>query len=160
MKLESGFGGGKPQRGRLPKALLHGRQIPARAATKRAGHQGPEAPLSASPADGGKGFAPQAARKAKPARTSSQTVGSSAPARRGARVLKQPKAQRSLKPTTKPDLDVWLPARVVADLFGRCLRTLSNWDERGITKPTLFNGRRYYRRQDIEALLEAGHSSD
>jgi len=47
-----------------------------------------------------------------------------------------------------------LQARQVATLFGRTLRTLSNWEATGRLKPIRVHGRRYFRRRDIEALIE------
>ena len=47
-----------------------------------------------------------------------------------------------------------LPARVVADLLGVCLKTLHNWEDREILKPEKrINTRRYYSADAVEALM-------
>jgi DNA-binding transcriptional MerR regulator len=53
-------------------------------------------------------------------------------------------------------LEPLLSAREVADLFGRKLRTLSNWENEGHLIPVRIRKRRYYRRSDVEALLGIG----
>ena len=50
-------------------------------------------------------------------------------------------------------LEPLMTAREVADLFGRELRTLSNWEREGLLIPIRIRARRYYRRSDVEALL-------
>jgi predicted site-specific integrase-resolvase len=49
-----------------------------------------------------------------------------------------------------------VPAREVARRVGRCLRTLTNWDKAGLLHPVWINGRRSYRRAEIEQLLSKG----
>lgn len=46
-----------------------------------------------------------------------------------------------------------LPAAAVASLFSRTLRTLANWERRGILVPLRIAGRRYHQEADVEALL-------
>lgn len=48
--------------------------------------------------------------------------------------------------------DRLLAAPDVAALFGRTLRTLFNWERRGILVPVRMAGRRFYRVADIAAL--------
>jgi DNA-binding transcriptional MerR regulator len=50
-------------------------------------------------------------------------------------------------------LEPLMTAREVADLFGRKLRTLSNWEREGHLIPIRIRGRRYFRRSDVEAVL-------
>jgi hypothetical protein len=49
-----------------------------------------------------------------------------------------------------------IPAARFAALVGRDLRTLSNWDEAGITHPEVRRSRRYYATDDIKAVLKLG----
>jgi phage terminase Nu1 subunit (DNA packaging protein) len=49
-----------------------------------------------------------------------------------------------------PDL---LPAAEVARLFGRTLRTLSNWERAGLLAPVRIRRQRYFRLREVEALL-------
>ena len=53
-------------------------------------------------------------------------------------------------PPTPPDL---LPAAEVARLFGRTLRTLSNWERAGLLVPIRICRQRYFRLREVEALL-------
>lgn len=46
-----------------------------------------------------------------------------------------------------------IPARRFAALFGRGLRTVTNWDEARITHPEIRRSRRYYGADDIKAVL-------
>lgn len=46
-----------------------------------------------------------------------------------------------------------LAAPVVAAMFGRGLRTLRNWEGRGLLTSKLIAGRRYYFRSSVLALL-------
>lgn len=47
-----------------------------------------------------------------------------------------------------------LTAREVADLFRRTLKTISNWERAGLLTAIRLRGRRYFRRSDIEQLLD------
>ena len=49
--------------------------------------------------------------------------------------------------------DGLLPAAETARLFGRSLRTLSNWEAAKVLVPIRIRGRRYYRISDIEAFV-------
>ena len=52
------------------------------------------------------------------------------------------------------DQSVLLTARQVARIFGRHIRTLSNWEEAQILVPAArIRGRRYYAVADVERLL-------
>ncbi len=53
-------------------------------------------------------------------------------------------------PPAPPDL---LPAAEVARLFGRTLRTLSNWERAGLLVPIRIRRQRYFRLREVEALL-------
>ena len=55
-----------------------------------------------------------------------------------------------MSPLAPPDL---LPAADVARLFGRTLRTLSNWERAGLLIPIRIRRQRYFRLRDLEALL-------
>jgi phage terminase Nu1 subunit (DNA packaging protein) len=55
-----------------------------------------------------------------------------------------------MSPLAPPDL---LPAADVARLFGRTLRTLSNWERAGLLIPIRIRRQRYFRLRDVEALL-------
>ncbi len=57
------------------------------------------------------------------------------------------------------ELEPLMTAREVADLFGRQLRTLTNWEVEGYLVPIRIRKRRYYRRSDVEALLGTGKPS-
>jgi len=57
-------------------------------------------------------------------------------------------------PRFKDDGPEILAAPVVAAMFGVCLRTLRNWERRGLLASRLIAGRRYYARSQIEALLD------
>ena len=46
-----------------------------------------------------------------------------------------------------------LPAADVARLFGRTLRTLSNWERAGLLIPIRIRRQCYFRLRDVEALL-------
>ena len=46
-----------------------------------------------------------------------------------------------------------LAAPVVAAIFGRCPRTLRNWERRRLLTSRLIAGRRYYLRTQIKALI-------
>ena len=52
-----------------------------------------------------------------------------------------------------PDLSGLLPATEVARLFGRTLRTLSNWEQAGVLVPVRVRRQRYYRVAELQALL-------
>ena len=45
-----------------------------------------------------------------------------------------------------------LTARSVAAMFGRTLRTLSNWESRGLLIPLRHAGLRYYRESEVREL--------
>jgi len=55
-----------------------------------------------------------------------------------------------MSPPAPPDL---LPAAEVARLFGRTLRTLSNWERAGLLVPIRIRRQRYFRLSEVEALL-------
>jgi hypothetical protein len=46
-----------------------------------------------------------------------------------------------------------IPAETFAALVGRSLRTLRNWDRAGLTCPVVIKRRRYYRADDVAAVL-------
>ena len=46
----------------------------------------------------------------------------------------------------------WLGAREVARIFGKTLRTLSNWERRGWLTPSRIGGLRYYHERDVRTL--------
>jgi hypothetical protein len=54
---------------------------------------------------------------------------------------------------TMPSPTDLMPAAAVARLFGRTLRTLSNWERSGLLVPIRIRRQRYYRLSDVEALL-------
>jgi DNA-binding transcriptional MerR regulator len=47
-----------------------------------------------------------------------------------------------------------LPAAEVARIFGRTLRTLSNWEKAGLLVPVRIRGQRLYRISDVERVLD------
>ncbi|MEO3475906.1 MerR family transcriptional regulator [Roseomonas sp. CAU 1739] len=49
-----------------------------------------------------------------------------------------------------------IPAATFAALVGRNLRTLSRWDNAGLTHPEIRRSRRYYSVSDLAAVLVAG----
>ena len=57
-------------------------------------------------------------------------------------------------PNTRPEpaAERLLDARRVAEIFGRTLRSLSNWERRGLLIPIRHAGLRYYRESEVTAL--------
>lgn len=53
------------------------------------------------------------------------------------------------------DMSGFMSAARAATIFDITLRTLSNWERKGILVPTRINGKRYYRVSEIRRLLEA-----
>ena len=49
-----------------------------------------------------------------------------------------------------------IPAETFAALVGRSLRTLRNWDRASLTCPVVIKRRRYYRAEDVAAVLSGG----
>jgi phage terminase Nu1 subunit (DNA packaging protein) len=54
--------------------------------------------------------------------------------------------------TTEPADERLLDARQVAEMFGRTLRTLSNWERSGVLIPVRHAGLRYYPASEVRAL--------
>jgi DNA-binding transcriptional MerR regulator len=52
--------------------------------------------------------------------------------------------------------DELMTAPEVARRLRRTLRTLWNWERSGLLVPIRINGRRFYRRSEVEALLGYG----
>ncbi len=50
-----------------------------------------------------------------------------------------------------------IKARDVAEMFAVTLRTLFNWERKGILVPCRIVGQRYYRWTDIQSALDGGH---
>jgi hypothetical protein len=53
-----------------------------------------------------------------------------------------------------------LPAREVALLFRRDLRTLFNWERAGLLIPLRIRKRRFYRRTDVEKMILGSNAID
>jgi len=58
------------------------------------------------------------------------------------------------------DLPSILSAPETAALFGRDIRTLSNWEKAGLLIPVRINRRRFFRVSDIKKLLGVDQSDD
>jgi DNA-binding transcriptional MerR regulator len=52
------------------------------------------------------------------------------------------------------DFPALVPARDVAAAHNVTLRTLTNWERKGILEPVRIAGRRYYRSADLRKLQE------
>ena len=52
------------------------------------------------------------------------------------------------------DISGLMAAAQAATIFDVSIRTLSNWERKGILVPTRINGKRYYRVSEIQQLLD------
>lgn len=60
---------------------------------------------------------------------------------------------------TSPAMPVLLSAAEVARIFNRSARAIRDWDRRGHLRPVRIGRSKFYRADDIAALLETGGPS-